>query len=381
MQQLITSTFEGAALSTFKVDGRPVWIAREVGAALGYAQRGKRFATRITGEWASELIEGHDFAVLTGSDLPEESEGTDPVPLSGNRGLVVLFESGMHLALVKSTKPAGVRLRRFLADEVMPALARTGAHGQGGASGRLSGKDLRAALDQMNATAEALLAQGLISKTEYGHRLIAATEFAAGTAMPDYHNALIEDSAGAVEVRSGEASKEAMQKVLSWAHGHSHLLWTLGETHRHHHVGRREEERLYLPTHVVRNLLGTSYGQVKTWKEKGWTETSSGRMTKKVRIGDRATWVIAIRLDRVTRDGLHFGPLPEDGGELIEALAEGRRQLGLTQAEFANRLGIAARGRPYATKTVAHWEQGLQKPSLNALTCWADIVGLSLKVE
>ena len=48
--------------------------------------------------------------------------------MGGNRGLVVLFETGLHLALVKTNKPAGRKLRRFLAEKVLPQLVRTGRY-------------------------------------------------------------------------------------------------------------------------------------------------------------------------------------------------------------------------------------------------------------
>ena len=125
--------FEDRPVTTLLYKDRPAWIAREVGEALGYSQNGKRFASRITGEWSSEFRSDQDYAVLTGSEaalLRQSlgSEGTDPVPLRSNRGVVVLYESGLYLALAKTGKPAGVRFRRFLADEVMPQLARTGRY-------------------------------------------------------------------------------------------------------------------------------------------------------------------------------------------------------------------------------------------------------------
>lgn len=128
----LQETFEGKTLTTLTVHDRPAWIAREVGEAIGYAQRGKRFASKLTGDWANELLEGRDYQVLTGGELSAFKEdffkGTGSVPLGGNRGLVVLFESGLHLALVKTRKPAGVRLRRFLVDHVLPQLVRTGSY-------------------------------------------------------------------------------------------------------------------------------------------------------------------------------------------------------------------------------------------------------------
>lgn len=126
-------SFDDRRVTTVQYQGKNAWIAREVGAALGYAQAGKRFASRITGEWSREFVDGKDHAVLTGREaaLLQQavgSEGTDAVPLRSNRGVLVLFESGLYLALAKTEKEAGVRFRRFLVDELMPQITRTGRY-------------------------------------------------------------------------------------------------------------------------------------------------------------------------------------------------------------------------------------------------------------
>jgi hypothetical protein len=51
---LVRLNFEGSTLTTLRYQGRPCWIAREVGTLLGYAQAGKRLATKVTGDWSEE---------------------------------------------------------------------------------------------------------------------------------------------------------------------------------------------------------------------------------------------------------------------------------------------------------------------------------------
>ena len=124
---IIHAEFEGRTLSVVSYQGRPAWIAREVGAAIGYARGGKRLVSEITREWADEFIEGHDFVLVDGEDLAALKAlpglGPDSVP-SRAPGLLLLFEPGLHLVLTRTNKPIGKRLRRFLVDEVMPCLAR-----------------------------------------------------------------------------------------------------------------------------------------------------------------------------------------------------------------------------------------------------------------
>ena len=70
----ITNEFEGCEITTLTYRGKPAWIAREIGAAIGYSHGGKRLAGNITSDWASEFIEGHDYVLLTGSELADFRE-------------------------------------------------------------------------------------------------------------------------------------------------------------------------------------------------------------------------------------------------------------------------------------------------------------------
>ncbi len=119
----LTVHFEGSTLTQLEIDGRPAWIAQEVGKALGYTDP-RRFRDSIRTRWSEEFIEGVDVAMLDGERLDTLRRlSTNPVH-SHTRALLVLFESGLHLALVKTPMEAGRRLRRFLVTEVLPKLAR-----------------------------------------------------------------------------------------------------------------------------------------------------------------------------------------------------------------------------------------------------------------
>ena len=115
--------FEGVPLTQLEIDGRPAWIAREVATALGYVKPGRLVETLRT-RWADELIEGQDYLVLEGERLKPLKELVPGSVMSRTPALLVLFESGLHLTLVKTPMPAGRRLRRFLVTEVLPKLVR-----------------------------------------------------------------------------------------------------------------------------------------------------------------------------------------------------------------------------------------------------------------
>lgn len=129
----IVHTFEGTALQTLTWDDRPCWVARHVGETIGYENGGRKFAQRVLGAWSKEMEEGRDYAFLTGPELDAfKAVSPDMAPSRGHvdhtARVLVLFESGLHMALLKTSKPLGVRLRRFLADEVLPQLVRTGTY-------------------------------------------------------------------------------------------------------------------------------------------------------------------------------------------------------------------------------------------------------------
>jgi prophage antirepressor-like protein len=128
----LVKEFEGSPVTTIEFRGRPVWVAREIGRALGYEDEGRQFVKNVTDEWSAELEPDTDRIVVEGDDLQDLKElvGDSPTSPVGLRttSLTLLTESGLHLALMLSRKPAGRRLRRWLATEVLPAIARTGGY-------------------------------------------------------------------------------------------------------------------------------------------------------------------------------------------------------------------------------------------------------------
>ena len=121
--------FEGAPLPVFEVEGRPHWIAKQIGAALGYADEGGELVRMISGDWAGEFTE-KDVRILKGKKLKEfkalvEPGGESPLGQRASH-LMLLTEGGVVIATTLSRKPAGRRMRRWLADDVMPQIVRDG---------------------------------------------------------------------------------------------------------------------------------------------------------------------------------------------------------------------------------------------------------------
>jgi len=121
--------FEGAPLPVYEVDGKPHWIAKQVGAALGYSRDGRKLATKIGGDWKKSFKDGEDSRVLTGKDLSDFKVlvGLDPDSGSSRApSLLLLSEKGLYKVLMLTRKPAGDRMRDWLAAEVLPQIARDG---------------------------------------------------------------------------------------------------------------------------------------------------------------------------------------------------------------------------------------------------------------
>lgn len=128
--QPINLDFEGHPVTAIKFRGRWCWLAAQVGLAIGYT-RGDRFAEKLTGDWADDAVAGKDFDVLRGPDLKDFSALTEGTTVSVgpfHSKVTVIYESGLHLALLRTRKPLGRKLRRALAEKVLPQLVRDGRY-------------------------------------------------------------------------------------------------------------------------------------------------------------------------------------------------------------------------------------------------------------
>ncbi len=125
MSTLQRFEFEGQPLPVFTFHERPCMIVGDVGRVLGYGDDGKLLVTSMRKLWGDELVRGTDFDTLEGEALAAFKALAGETPVSPNtRSLTILYESGLHLVCLKTEKPLGKKLRRFLADEVMPKLMR-----------------------------------------------------------------------------------------------------------------------------------------------------------------------------------------------------------------------------------------------------------------
>jgi prophage antirepressor-like protein len=123
---LMSLSFDGQPLRVVTFRGRPCVVAVEVGRALGYSREGRALSDGLH-QWDDELIPDEDFETLRGDGLAEFKRvyGVDVRKTSSRAPvLTVLYETGLNLVCLKTERPMGKHLRRFLAAEVMPRLTR-----------------------------------------------------------------------------------------------------------------------------------------------------------------------------------------------------------------------------------------------------------------
>ncbi len=86
-----------------------------LGRFLGYSNNGSVLVDLIDGKWRREFIHGKDCHILKGQDLQDFKELTTPVVVSSRTPhLLLLYGFGVALTLLKTEKPIGIRVRRFL---------------------------------------------------------------------------------------------------------------------------------------------------------------------------------------------------------------------------------------------------------------------------
>jgi hypothetical protein len=224
--QCLTRDFEGEPLPFFTYNGQLATVLRQLGRRFGYARDGERLVTNVMEEWASEFQEGKHWVRVEGDDLAA-LKALDGLPTSGvgSRApqVVLLLEPGIHLVLLKTQKPIGIRLRAFLAEEVMPALLRTGKYAPEAPATAIhlalvvvppldppaSPPDLREARErrlaaqhdlrtrrvqsaELRDTARKVRTAGLISEALWLAFEVAATEIVLGQELPDLRPAVNE---------------------------------------------------------------------------------------------------------------------------------------------------------------------------------------------
>ncbi|THG87119.1 phage antirepressor protein [Pseudomonas sp. A-1] len=104
--QIIPFQFEAREVRTLLIDDQPWFVAADVAAALQYR-------------------EAKDMA----RNLDEDEKGRQIVPtLGGDQELLVINESGLYSAILRSRKPEAKRFKKWVTAEVLPAIRKHGRY-------------------------------------------------------------------------------------------------------------------------------------------------------------------------------------------------------------------------------------------------------------
>lgn len=141
MTALVPFNFEDSAIRVVEIDGRPWFAARDVAAALGYAND-------------SDAVRRHCKGVVK----------RDPLQTAGGmQSIALIGESDVMRLIVRSKLPAAERFERWVFEEVLPQIARTGRYGPADPMAALQDPEtlrgLLLAFSQRAANAERLVAE------------------------------------------------------------------------------------------------------------------------------------------------------------------------------------------------------------------------------
>lgn len=102
----IEFSFDGTAVRVVLVDGEPWWVATDVAQSLEY---------RIAGDMTR--------------NLDEDEKGTQIVrTLGGEQEMLIINESGLYSAILRSRKQSAKRFKKWVTAEVLPSIRKHGAY-------------------------------------------------------------------------------------------------------------------------------------------------------------------------------------------------------------------------------------------------------------
>lgn len=126
MSELQTFTNEEfGAVRSMMIDNVPWFVGRDVATALGYANQQKAVSVHVDSE-DRQLLQKPQIGAFNAQQLLQKSQiGTFDVP---SRGLMIINESGLYSLILSSKLPAAKRFKRWVTNEVLPAIRKTGEY-------------------------------------------------------------------------------------------------------------------------------------------------------------------------------------------------------------------------------------------------------------
>ena len=125
--------FEDTPIRFFRFKGKWAALAHDVATWLAY-EYPQTLVKNIRGEWSAEFDEGLDYGVVKGQNLKDLKQLVVDLATSeadssiGARApsAMLLYKDGVYAALMRTGKPEGIQLRKWLRRDVFPALEQDG---------------------------------------------------------------------------------------------------------------------------------------------------------------------------------------------------------------------------------------------------------------
>ena len=128
MKSLFTKKFNNQKVCTFIWNGKPCWIAVQIGTLIGYREVSKSISYCMKKEGFEKGVE---YEVLGGADLRVFKSLLDMEDLQLIKKapkLVIFYEEALYGFLQFTEKPIGVEFRTWIRREVLPQIRKTGSY-------------------------------------------------------------------------------------------------------------------------------------------------------------------------------------------------------------------------------------------------------------
>lgn len=126
-QSIVPFDFKGQMVRVMDRNGRPWWIGTDVAKALRYRNAPDMVRMLDEDEKDVVLVGGEDGAA-THQVRSRGGSATQESGVNQAREMIIISESGVFHAILKSKKPEARAFRRWVTEELLPALRRDGTY-------------------------------------------------------------------------------------------------------------------------------------------------------------------------------------------------------------------------------------------------------------
>lgn len=107
MSNLVEFAFDGSSVRVVMRDGEPWFVAADVAEVLGYRET---------------------HSMVRSLDDDEKGAAKLAAPLGGEQTHIIISESGLYSAILRSQRPEAVPFRKWVTGEVLPSIRKTGQY-------------------------------------------------------------------------------------------------------------------------------------------------------------------------------------------------------------------------------------------------------------